>query len=110
MLASPSDHWFHLDQVAHVAGPFEPTDHTTPSFADVALARIELDADAGTADALDAEARAVLVEADCNGAAMSEALRALAEVVRARHGIDRTLDQIDYDAISARGRLGSRAP
>ncbi len=103
MLASPSDHWFRVDQVAHVAGPFETAD-TSPSFADVALARMERDADAGTSAALEEEADAVLVEADCNGAAMSDCLRELAAVLRERHVADRTLDDETYEAIRARTR------
>lgn len=105
MLASPSDDWFRVDQVAHVAGPFEPTDAAAPSFADVMLSRIERDADAGTADALEAGAAAVLVEADCNGAAMGSDLRTLASALRGRYGVDRLLEDAAYEAICARGPL-----
>lgn len=107
MLASPSDHWFRVDQVAHVAGPFDQVDDA-PSFADVMVARVERDADAGTADALDASARHLLVEADCNSAEMSSWLRSLAPALRSRHGVDRQLDDVDYDALCARGPVGPR--
>lgn len=90
MLRSPSDHWFRVDQVAHVAGPFVPPD-TSPSFADHALALIELHADAGTPVRLEKRAEVVAIECDCNGAEMASRLRELAATLRGRHGVDRPL-------------------
>ena len=74
LLRGPSGDWFRIDQVAHVAGPFVAPDDT-PSFADHALALLEVHADAGSAARLERTARDVSIEADCNGAQMSEELR-----------------------------------
>lgn len=90
MLRSPSDHWFRVDQVAHAVASFEASDRT-PSFADHALALMELHADAGTPARLEACADRVAIECDCNGAEMVARLRALATDLRARLPRDRCL-------------------
>jgi hypothetical protein len=90
MLRSTSEHWFRVDQVGHVAGPFEAPDQR-PSFADHALALMELHADAGTPARLEERAANVAIECDCNGAEMVARLRALAATLRERYPEDRTL-------------------
>lgn len=101
MLRSPSEHWFHVDQVAHVAGPFEAADRG-PSFADHALALMEVHADAGTPERLEARAAIVAIECDCNGAEMVARLRALAATLRDRHPADRTLADTAKTALTHR--------
>lgn len=101
MLRSPSDHWYRIDQVAHVAGPFE-AESDAPSFADHALFLIEHHADAGTPKRLEERAASVSIEADCNGASMASDLRGLAEKLRARFGADRPLAEAASTALSRR--------
>lgn len=101
MLRSPSDHWFRLDQVGHVAGPFAAPD-LAPSFADHALALIELHADAGTPARLEERAAIVAIEADCNGAEMVARLRVLAATLRERFPEDRTLPDTAKTALMHR--------
>jgi hypothetical protein len=101
MLRSPSDDWFRLDQVAHVAGPHATADET-PSFADHALALIETHADAGTARSLRIEARDVSIEADCNGASMVDELLALAARMDERFPTDRPMREAARAALRER--------
>jgi len=102
MLRTPSDHWFRVDQVGHVAGPFAPPDDA-PSFADHALVLLARHADAGSAARIEHQARVILIEADCNGAEMAARLSALAGRLRERFPADRTL------AESAKTALRNRA-
>ncbi len=91
-LYSPSDYWFRLDQVAHIAGPFEAASDD-PSFADHLFARLDAHADAGTADHALEVREAILPECDCNGAEMGDRLLAFADEVRARYPEDRRLSR-----------------
>lgn len=90
MLRGPSDHWYRIDQVAHVAGVFA-AESDAPSFADHALFLIEHHADAGTPERLDERAASLSLEADCNGANMAGDLRRLAKKLREHFGADRPL-------------------
>jgi hypothetical protein len=90
MVRSPSDHWFRVDQVAHVAGPLTTSD-TAPSFADHLLKLLAHHADRGAAARLTEEARRVSIEADCNGAEMAACLRALSRELAERWPTDRRL-------------------
>jgi hypothetical protein len=101
MLRSPSDHWYRIDQVAHVAGPFEAKSDA-PSFADHALFLIEHHADAGTPKRLEERAASVSIEADCNGANMAGDLRGLAKKLRERFGADRPLAEAASTSLSRR--------
>lgn len=93
-IEGPGDHWFRVDQVDHVAtpitGPFEPDDER-PSFADHVFALLRVHADAGTPARLEAKARGLMIEADCNGVAMADALRQIAAELRERPWTDREL-------------------
>jgi hypothetical protein len=101
MLRSPSDHWYRIDQVAHVAGPLE-AESDAPSFADHALFLIEHHADAGTPERIEERAASISIEADCNGANMAGDLRALAAKLRERFGADRPLTEAASTALSRR--------
>lgn len=98
IIGGPSDHWFRVDQVGHIAGPF-PKTSDAPSFADRALALVERHADRGTRLLLEKIASVIAVEADCNGAEMVDRLRALA--TRLSSGDDVTLSLTTRDAICA---------
>jgi hypothetical protein len=105
MLRGPSDCWFRIDQVAHIAGPFEaPNDE--PSFADHALALLAEHGDAGSVERLRDKARRLRIEADCNTAEMAERLDALAEKLEQRWPSDRTLPDAAEQALRARSRAG----
>ena len=101
MLRGPSDHWYRVDQVAHVAGSFE-AESDAPSFADHALFLIEHHADAGTPARLDERAASVSIEADCNGASMAAELRRLAKKLREDFGADRPLAEAARIALRRR--------
>ncbi len=90
LLASPSNHYFRIDQVSHAVTSFEKTSDE-PSFADRLLPLLSLHADAGTAARLDEERRIVLIECDCNGAEMADSLRILIAELRLRYPEDRVL-------------------
>lgn len=98
MLRSPSDHWFRSDQVAHVAGPFAAPDGL-PSFADHAFALLETHGDGGTPARLEACAREVGIECDCNGAEMRDRLREIAATLHARYPTDRSLTDTARSAL-----------
>ncbi len=79
-------------------GPRDPA-----SFADHALALLELHADAGTAPRLDDKANRLLYQAACDEAEMADHLRTLATKLRARFGEDRTLPETIAAALRSRG-------
>lgn len=104
-LYSPSDWWFRIDQVAHIAGPFR-AETDEPSFADHLFRLLEANADADTPRRALAVRDAILVECDCNGAEMGERLHLFAEETRARHPRDRPLSREGREAL--RWRLKGR--
>ncbi len=104
MLRGPSACWFHVDQVGHVAEPFEAPDDQ-PSFADHALPLLAVHGDAGSVARLRELARRLLIEADCNDAEMAERLTALAEQLERRWPHDRAMPDAVEQAL--RHRRGS---
>ena len=87
---SSSDHWFRVDQVDHAINQCtKPSDD--PSFADRAFVLLNVHADRGTAHRLRELAKTVAIECDCNGAEMSQRLRALANQIAPRFGPDTKL-------------------
>jgi hypothetical protein len=105
MLRGPSEAWFRVDQVAHIAGPFEaPNDE--PSFADHALALLAEHGDAGSIARLRDRARRLRIEADCNTAEMAGRLDALAEQLEQRWPSDRELPDAAEQALRVRSRGG----
>lgn len=105
MLRGPSDAWFRVDQVDHVAGPFEaPNDE--PSFADHAIALLAEHGDAGSVARLRDTASRLRIEADCNTAEMAERLDALAERLEQRWPSDRELPDAAEQALRVRSRGG----
>jgi hypothetical protein len=93
MLRGPSEAWFRVDQVHHAIDRFEPPPDQVgvPSFADHALALLELHGDAGSIDRLREKSRRLLIEADCNTAEMSERLARLADRLAEHWPRDRAL-------------------
>jgi hypothetical protein len=98
---SPSNNWFRIDQVHHAIGSF-PKPNDDPSFADHALALLELHADAGTANRLYEQVNRLLIEADCNTAELAARLRELAARLAARYPDDTKL--ADEIAMGLRSR------
>jgi len=103
-LYSPSDWWFRVDQVAHIAGPFEAKSDE-PSFADHLFRQLEVHADAGTPRRSLAVRKAILPECDCNGAEMGERLQCFAERIRGRYPEDRELSREGREALYWRTRI-----
>jgi hypothetical protein len=101
MLRGPSNDWFRPDQVAHVIGRPDKIDDR-PSFADRALALLDVHGDAGSVGRLRDKARRLLIEADCNTAEMSERLTTLAEKLAARWPRDRVLPDAVAQALRVR--------
>lgn len=93
MLRAPSNHWFRVDQVHHVIDRFDPPADQVgvPSFADHALALLDVHGDAGSVGRLRELARRMLIEADCNEVEMSDRLATLAERLASRWPKDRAL-------------------
>jgi hypothetical protein len=83
---TPSDNWFHADQVTHVIGSLahDPNAPNEPSFADHAFALLAAHADPNMPKRLDELADRTMIEADCNGVEMAERLRALSRELAAR--------------------------
>lgn len=101
MLGGPSNDWFRVDQVAHIAGPFEaPNDE--PSFADHALALLAEHGDAGSVARLRDKATRLRIEADCNTAEMAARLDALADQLEQRWPSDRALPDAAEQALRSR--------
>lgn len=101
MLRGPSDHWFRVDQVSHAIGQFEPPDDR-PSFADHALALLDVHGDAGSPARLREQSGRLLIEADCNTAEMSRRLAALADRLADRWPRDRPLPDAVEQALRHR--------